>query len=229
MRIAICDDEDKDRRMIASFVKQHSEAHEIVEFTSANTFLAQLERSILFDLVFLDIQMPDSNGWDVAKLLKQSGSKIYIAMITVMNDYHETCYDRVDWFAAKPVSRDRIFMILDNAHGKLFPKQIAFATDKISLDLYPAEIQYIEVQLNVSIIRTRTGTHSIRIPLKKVIDLLASEPRFVQTHKSFVVNLDYYKRVSDREVILIDDTAIPLSRFYRDGFFSSLANYIKRR
>ena len=87
MRIAICDDETSDRRAISTFVKLHSETHEIVEFKSANMFLDELERKSLFDLVFLDIQMPDSNGWEVAKLLKQSRSKVYIAMITVILEY----------------------------------------------------------------------------------------------------------------------------------------------
>jgi len=229
MRIAVCDDERTDRNQIISFIKQYSIEHEIVEFSSANTLLSQIDNGIVIDLLFLDIQMPDSNGWDIAKLLKQSNSKLYIAMITVMNDYIHTCFDRVNWFAAKPTSREQIFQILEDAHSKLFPKKITFQTEKVAVSLFPSEIRYIEVKANTSHVRARNKEYSLRMPLKEIYALLADEPSFVQSHQSFIVNLEYKKDLHKNEIVLNDNTVIPISRTYRERFYNSLAEHIKRR
>jgi CheY-like chemotaxis protein len=72
MKIAICDDEARDREQIKHYINTHSTKHEIIEFNSAIPLLKSIYAHEHFDVLFLDIQMPDSDGWEIAEKLKKT-------------------------------------------------------------------------------------------------------------------------------------------------------------
>ncbi|MCL2717821.1 MAG: LytTR family DNA-binding domain-containing protein [Lachnospiraceae bacterium] len=227
MKIAICDDEKKDRKVIKSHIKTHHAEHTIVEFTCANQLLEQLNSGEHFDLLFLDVQMPDSDGWEIAKLLKESKIKTYIAMVTILRDYMCKCFDRVDWFTPKPASEEDIHTILNSAYKKLFPMVLNFRSEKISLELTAPEIWYIEVKINNIYIYTINNVYRMRKPLKEIKKQLYAFSFFVQSHQSFIINLEHYHKLCGNEIILKNGCRIPLSRAHRETFFNSLADFIK--
>ena len=228
MKIAICDDDRSEIEKIKSNILTHTISHEIIEFTSAIPFLNQIEAGEQFDLLFLDVQMPDADGWKIAKQLKDTKTKIYIAMVTVMGDYIYDSFDRVDWFAAKPVSPERLHMILDNAQNKLFPTVLNFQKDNISIELTAPEIRYIEVFQNNLFIHTSNEPLKLRMTMSEIKAMLSNTPCFVQTHRSYIVNLDYYDRIDDMDIVLSTDMRVPLSRGNRKNFLKLLGEYIRR-
>jgi len=227
MKIVICDDDKNEIAKIKSNIITHNINHEIIEFTSPIMLLKYIETKEQFDLLFLDIQMPDADGWKIAKQLKESKTKIYIAMITVMGDYIYNCFDRVDWFAAKPVSIEKLHMILDNAQNKLFPTVLNFQRDNISIKLTAPEISYIEVSQNNLFIHTTSEVLKIRMTITEVKTILSNISRFVQTHRSYIVNLDYYSKMNKSDIILNTGTIVPLSRGNKKKFLKSLGEYIR--
>ena len=227
MKIAICDDERNDRDVIKSHIKTHNTEHTVVEFACANQLLKQLSSGKHYDLLFLDVQMPNSDGWEIARLLKESKLKIFIAMITVLSDYMRQCFDRVDWFTPKPASMEDIHMILDAAQKKLFPIAFHFQSEKMSLELTAPEIWYAEVKINNVFIHTITNIYRIRKPLKEIKEQLSAFPFFVQSHQSYIVNLEHFHKICGNEVILKNGSRIPLSRGYKADFFNALAEFIK--
>lgn len=229
MKIVICDDEINDRSVIESHIKSHNLEHHITQFESAIPFIEQVSKGVHYDVLFLDVQMPDSDGWEVAQQLKLSKTQIYVAMITVMSDYVFHCFDRVDWFAPKPVSKERIHQILENAQEKLFPKIIKFKSNKISFELTAPEILYIEVQLNNAYVHTFDREYKARIPLKEIKEMLSGFPCFVQTHHSYIINLDHYVNLVKNDIVLKTGIRVPISRNWRENFFKSINEFIKRR
>lgn len=227
MKIAICDDEVRDREIIKSHIKEHSAEHTVAEFTSAIPLLEHLSGGEHYDLLFLDVQMPDSDGWEIAKQLKESKIKTYIAMTTVLGNYMCKCFDRVDWFTAKPVDMEDIHMVLDKAYKKLFPTALSFKSGKLSLELTAPEIWYIEVKTNDVFIHTIDCEYRIRKPLKEFKKLLVKVHGFVQIHRSYIINLEYYSDICGSEIVLKNGHHVPLSRSHRAVFFNSLAEFIK--
>lgn len=227
MKIAICDDEIQDIMNLRQSIQEHSDTHEIIEFLCADVFLKQIFSGEQFDLVFLDIQMPNADGWEISKVLKQAKQKIFIAMVTVYSEFIYDCFDRVDWFAPKPVSREKVFQILDIAEERLFPKSFSFKIDNFEITLSVSEIIYFEVQRNSLFIHTNSKCYKIRQSLKKVIEVLAECPQFVQTHSSFVINIDYYDCIKGSYIILKNYGEIELSRTFRNSFFESLSEYVR--
>lgn len=142
MKIAICDDDIEDIEHLRKSIQAHSCEHEIVDFLSAKAFLKRFYDGEHFDLLFLDVQMPDSDGWEIARELKQARHKIFIAMVTVHGEYIFDCFDRVDWFAPKPVAEEKVRQILNSAEERLYPVTFKFQTEKIDVELTAPECQW---------------------------------------------------------------------------------------
>lgn len=227
MRIAICDDDIRDIEHLRKCIHAHSDKHEVIEYTSAKVFLERFYSGECFDLLFLDVQMPDSNGWEIAKELKQARHKIYIAMVTVCGEYIFDCFDRVDWFAPKPILPEKVCQILDSANERLFPKVFEFETNHMNIILTAPEIIYLEIQRNTLIVNSIRGCYEVRLSLKKAKEILAGSKQFVQTHNSYIINLDYYDGLKGTYIRLKNRADIKLSRTYRSSFFQALAEYIK--
>lgn len=227
MKIAICDDEIRDIKHLRKCIQAHSDKHEIIEYLSAKPFLEQIYSGKQFDLLFLDVQMPYSDGWEIAKELKQTRKKIFIAMITVHGEYIFDCFDRVDWFAPKPVSQEKVWQILNIARNHLYPVVFKFQTYKLNIVLTAPEIIYLEVQRNTLLIHSTSGNYSVRLSLKKAKEMLVEYPQFVQTHNSYIINLDHYNSQKGFYIVLKNQEELKLSRTYRDSFFLALADYIR--
>ena len=227
MKIAVCDDEPKDISQIKKLILLHSSKHEVLSFTSAQLFLERIVNGESFDVLFLDVQMSDANGWDIAKRLKQTKTKLFIAMVTVHGEYIFDCFDRVDWFAPKPITKEKVFKILDKAEEKLYPVVFQFQSDNHSIALSAPEIIYFEVQRNDLFIHTTHQTFKVRLTLKSVREMMAPYSQFVQVHNSYIINLDYFDRLEKGMIFLKSHDEIKLSRTYRSLFFSSLDEYVR--
>lgn len=196
-------------------------------FSLAKPFLEKLAAGEHFDLVFLDVQMPDGDGWEIAKQLKQAKVKLYIAMVTIHGEYIFDCFDRVDWFAPKPLTEEKVWKILDRAEEQLFPVVFEFQAEGVTVPLSAPEIVYFEVQHNDLYIHTVHRIYKVRSTLKKITEIVASFSQFVQIHASYIINLDYYDHIEAGAIVLKTEEDIKLSRTYRDGFFDALDTYVR--
>ena len=227
MKIAICDDSSNDIEMLRQYILKHSTSHKICEFTSPAPFIDRILANEQFDLLFLDIQMPDANGWEIAKELKLTRCPVYIVLVTILGEYIYDCFDRVDWFLPKPFSQERIFMILEKAQEKLYPKVFTFESEHIKVSLTIPEIIYMEVRRNNLHIVTNNNNYCIRMPLKAAVSMLSDSKQFVQIHNSYIFNLAYFKDLNGSEIVLKNGTTLRLTRTYRKNFFDALAEYIR--
>lgn len=227
MKIAICDDDARDIAHLRESIVSHSDKHEIIEFLSAKPFLERFYSGEHFDLLFLDVHMPDSDGWEIAKDLMMAKRRVFIAMVTVHGEYIYDCFDRVNWFAEKPVSRERVWQILTNAQEQLYPKVFEFQTEGITVSLSLPEIRHLEVRRNLLYVHTFDKCYEVRMPLKKAKEALKDFPSFAQTHNSFIVNLHHYNCIKEQSVVLNNQVEITLSRTYRASFLEALEKHIR--
>lgn len=227
MKIAICDDNINDIMALCQSITAHNAQHEIHKFISPAPFLERIFAGESFDLLFLDVQMPDGDGWEIAKQLKLARCNVYIAMVTVLGEYIYDCFDRVDWFTPKPFTQEKVFKILDNAEAKLYPKVFSFEIDHVAISLTAPEIVYFEVSHNNLFINTLTARYSVRLSLKSALSMLEGCKQFVQIHCSYVLNISHYKTIEGSDIILCDGTRLRLTRTYRNSFFKALSDYIR--
>ena len=114
MRIAICDDEDQERLNIEALVKRYAPELSIVLFSSADELLAAA-KTTFFPLIFLDIEMDDTNGFDAAEELMSGSAKPLIVFVTKSTEYTIRGYDVAFHYLVKPLNESdysAVFYIL---------------------------------------------------------------------------------------------------------------------
>lgn len=105
LKIAVCDDNeempDYPGEIISENIVCHFKEFEVQKYLSGNDFLSEHNKSP-FDIVFLDIKMPDMNGFEVAKRIRLLSEKTYIVFITTESGLVYDAFDyRPFWFIPK--------------------------------------------------------------------------------------------------------------------------------
>jgi len=169
--------------------------------------------------VFLDIDMPDINGLELARTLAKENEDLSFVFATAYPDYALEAFElySVDYIL-KPFDKERIKKTVK----KLLDKSrysdevpVLIKTVKQNVFLKPCNILYIEAQPSGNIIQTLNGIH---ITKENINDLHSKLPQyyFFRCHRSYVVNLKRIKEIvpSGRtfQIVLETSEKIPLSR-----------------
>ena len=110
LRILIVDDIPTNVKLISAIIKKQNAEYETAE--SGQEALDKVE-SFKPQIVLLDLMMPDVNGWDIIKAIREKYTKEQMAIIVTSaitdHDNITECYDMgVDDYVAKPIVPDRL-------------------------------------------------------------------------------------------------------------------------
>ena len=90
MRIGVCDDEKEVREFIKEKVNRLLPKAEVILYESGQEVLCE---KTLTDILFLDIQMPGTNGMETAKILRKTDKKTVIIFVTAIEEYVFQAFD----------------------------------------------------------------------------------------------------------------------------------------
>jgi len=183
------------------------------------------------DLVFLDIQMPDVNGFEVLEAVAPEWLPA-VVFVTAHDEYALRAFDvhAIDYLL-KPIEPERFTRALGRARAaggqKLLDlldavgtRLVIRAKGKISL-LDPADIDWIEADGKHARLHVGRETHVIRQQLKRLEQRLAPHG-FVRVHRSAIVNVDRIKELEpwfhgEYVVILKDGTKLTSSAAHSEA------------
>ncbi len=232
MRILICDDEIKNINNLKSYVEKYMNNHGItfeIETTTNPTDVAQSDTA--YDLVFLDIQMPELDGFKVARELKTRNSKIVIFFITAFNEYQDDAMDlQVFRFFEKPFDITRLYSSLDKAMEYIDGAyvDVFVYNNKEHKRILVDDIIYIKRENRKNYLYTKDGEIIVRESIEEWNEKLPTT-FFYLVHKSFLVNLHYVTRYNYTEVYLNETIRIPVAPRKQADFHKAWFNYLKRR
>lgn len=222
MQIAICDDDEfflgKLQDLLRIFFKQHHLAlPEIITFTNGNDLLSHTGG---IDILFLDIEMPGMNGIYIGNVLKKRNDAIIIFIITAYNEYlDEAMRFHVFRYLSKPLEKQRLFRNLNDAlifyHS--ISKNIAVETKEEVFILPTRTIISIEARGRISIVHTEKQDYTTHHNMQYWTGNLPKNC-FVQSHRSFIVNLQYVSSFK-HDIIYLQDglfTAYLTKRKYKE-------------
>lgn len=233
MDCIIIDDEITAREIIKQLCSNQENINIVREFGDAISAIKFLNENNI-DLIFLDIHMPDFNGIDFIKTLKNPPQLI---LTTSDPNFAATAYefDFIVDYLLKPIDITRFQSAIKRADNRLIINlkgtqnekvfenkeqylyvNINKSLKKINLN----EILFIEVKGDYIIIvkeKERTIVHS---SLKKIIEVLP-DSAFIQVHRSFIININHIVDIKDNGVNLTKNI-IPIGRQYKSKLFQKL-------
>lgn len=228
LRIAICDDEASDLRHVMEMTELYDADKQmhIQTFPHASALLEQAN-SNGFDIVLLDIEMEQPNGYDVAKELKKSSTAPVILFVTKSSAYTMQGYGIALRYLTKPLDKELFFEAMDAAVQEASAHRLTIACDDTTVVLPIDEVLYIEMFGHYAEIHTATQEYRFRGTLKEISAVL---PRqfFAQPHKSIIVNLSKIRSASNDEIILINGERLPISRRRVQEFHQALYRFLGR-
>ena len=221
----IVDDEPLAVKLLESFVTKTPELELIGSFTDSVEAINAI-KELKPDLLFLDIQMPDLNGMELAHMLPK-GTKIVFT--TAFKEYAFESYEvsALD-FLLKPIRYNKFIAAVEKARGLLTSNSsqentvsttVFLKVDgeyrQVSLDkiLYVSGLKdyvmfYVEGE------RKPLITH---LTMKAVEDMLPQQ-KFMRVHRSYIVALDKIRSVDRNDCIYIGDEIIHVTDAFKESF-----------
>ena len=204
MRIAICDDIDEYRSSIKDYVNEYFLNHHIEcqlsLFDCGNDLINSSEK---YDILFLDVELGDSNGIEIAKKLQLSNDKLVIIVITSYRQYLDAAMDiKVARYIDKPIIKDRVYSALDKAISLIDENVVTLhvKNNKI-VRVKVSEIVYVEAKLRGVTVYCVNESYQVSQTLKQLLTVLNASC-FATPHGSYIVNLNYIKYFKRYEITL---------------------------
>ena len=231
MKILICDDDKLSMANVQIHVAEYMKEHFIkAEFFTSTNSKECVDSDTIFDLAFLDIQMPEIDGISLAKELKKRNSRIILFFVTAFEEYQDEAMDlHIFRFFDKPLDVTRLYSSLDKAMEYLNEAYVDIIVQnenkykKLLID----NIKFVKRENRKTIIYTTEGIFVVKNSFDELINSLPNT-FFYLVHKSFYVNLHYITEYGYRE-IFIDNERISVAPRKQSGFHKYWFNYVKRR
>jgi two-component system, LytTR family, response regulator len=243
-RVLIADDEALSRARLRELIREEANLHLIAECANGKEAVQAIGETSP-DLVFLDVRMPELDGFGVVEALK-AGTVPAIIFATAYDEFAVRAFEvhAVDYLL-KPFDRERFQMALRRAYMWLQRQASArqeqllagvVATLRMGrkpLDRIPVrsegrislvkteEIDWISAADNYAELHVGKQSYLVRMTIKDLADQLR-EDEFIQVSRSHLVKLDRIREVSRKDhgdfvIILRDGTAVAGGRTYRDN------------
>src|ERR1700691_1325556 len=227
IQVLVVDDEALARRNVTVLLRRDPDIGSIAECGSGFDAIEKIRKSKP-DLVFLDVQMPECDGFDVLEMLG-SESPSTIIFVTAYDEYALRAFEAgaLDYLL-KPFDDARFGRALNRAKDKLAhyaplqPKPVERLVIKRPghvVFLHIADIDWIEAADYYACLHVGNDTHIMRRTLLE-LERDLSDGKFIRIHRSIIVNLDRIRGLElqndgEYEVVLKTKVRLRLGRRFR--------------
>ena len=226
MKIAICDDDKIFRQQIYKCLKNYNSKLELTEYSSG---AALCSSDVDYDIIFLDIEMPDLNGMETAQKLRSAGRNGYIIFLTAHTEMiYQAFHVKAFRFLRKPLKMSELREAFSAAEAELAENQVlVIKTGGDVLRLRIREVMYLEAYGDGTYIYIVQGdVYDVHESLKAVAERLPCTD-FFRIHKSYFIGLRYVRAVSNGNVIMDNQKELPLSRRNTVAFKTAYLEYVR--
>lgn len=230
VKCLIVDDEPMARDVIRRYIENIPSLSITGEFGNAIEAMMFMQENTV-DMIFLDIRMPQLNGTDFVRSLRNVPKIIFT---TAHKEYaHEGFELDVVDYLLKPIRFDRFLRAVNkafpqrqqdaepgvlngNLENKFASPFMYVKVDRKMVKVLLDDVLFIESDKDYVKIYTTNSTIITRQTISSV-EAMLSENKFLRIHRSFIVSLDKIKSFSN-ETVEIGNKELPIGKLYRNSF-----------
>ena len=249
LRTLIVDDELLARKKIRTFLQEHAEFQVVAECADGEQAVSAIS-ALRPDLLFLDVQIPGRNGFEVLDCITDKAPPAVI-FVTAFDKYAVRAFEvRALDYLLKPFNKARFADALKRFHerrarmnGVDRKQELKAALQQIQRESRDGEriliksgsriiflrkglIEWVEAQGDYVKFHIGKESHLLRETMTAAAEHLDPN-RFVRIHRSRIVNLDHVREIrplwgGDYSVLMRDGTELTMSRTYRTSLQATL-------
>ena len=237
IRTAVCDDQEMFAKRVKTMVDGYFGEQGIMEETSCYTdgkmLLYDVEEGRNFDLFFLDIEMPEMTGMDLAARIRTQLPEAFICFITSHTKYAVKAYElSVFRYIPKPELETCLPLALSDVHGALKRKsqdvyvvESARKLQKIPVD----DILYIckEQKNSIFVLRDQSRA-AVRKPLNQVLKEL-ERTEFLMVERGYVVNLYHVMKLEGSLIYMRGGDTLPVGGSRQKDVWEAVSSFWRDR
>ena len=244
IRVLLVDDETSARRRLLQFLTLEDDLSVVGECKNGLEACTEIHR-LTPDLVFLDVEMPERNGFEVIRHIGVESMPVTI-FATAYDHYALSAFETnaIDYLL-KPFDQERFNKAMTKARNwlrvetldeyqtklsvvlagldsaKKYPERIIVRSGESQKLIKTSDILYISAEGNYIRLHTLSETIQMRERMLGMIEQLNPQ-LFRRIHRSHIVNLDHIKKLlpwfgGDALIMMADGSRLTLSRNYRDA------------
>lgn len=233
LRIAICDDDQAllhsyKNRIKALFESKHVDAT-IFDYTKGSKLIKDC-KEVPFDLIFLDIDMPEMSGFDVAEKINDINADTVIIFVTNEEQlvyrslrYSPFRFIRKAYFVAE--LSEAIISFLD-MYLKRNKTQVFNCINGEIVVINIKDIMYIESNKHKVTVYTQKKDIVTKAKIGELEENL-KDFGFIRVHIGYLINMKYIFSIEKTEVIFVNQTSVPMSRHRTEQVKTEFHKYIR--
>jgi two-component system LytT family response regulator len=247
----IIDDEAKNIKLLQKMLQLHSPSLNILATETDAKNGVQLITELQPQLVFLDIEMPYLNGFDLLKKLEPVNFEVIF--VSAFSHYAVEAFEhRVTGYITKPINSDKLIAAINTASKKIEERNInknlfslleqntqKSAPDKIPLSTTNGLI-FVKLTDITHCESSGNYTSFYLCDDKKIMvsrqlgeyEKLLPETNFIRIHDKYIINLSYIKEYikgSGGDVVLENGRELPVATRRKEEFLSRFEKWIRRK
>lgn len=226
--IAICDDEsyilDRLKLLLTEYRMNSYNGNNIVirDYGSSSTLILDI---VQVDILFIDIEMPKPDGFEVAEEIRKLGLNIKIIFVTNHREYIQQAFKvNAFRFLYKPFFRDAIVEVMEEAMEDLVNAEVVFSGINY---IKVRDIYYIEALGDGTAIHKEDNNIITSKSLKYWEQKLGVD--FYRCHKTYLISFRHIISLKDHRALMVDDIELPVAIRKWQDMKKSYNNYIKRK
>ncbi len=231
LQIAVCDGDEimgeKLKQLIESRLQKEGD-YRVLAFSTGRRLL---ESGIHFDIYFLDIDLKDINGIDMARRLRQ-GSEAVIVFVTALKEYIFDAFDvQAFQYLLKPIDEQKFFQVLDKAVAECkIVKQsepLVIRVKGVYQNVPKENILYAENDARKIILHVRGEQIAYYSKMSELEGLLGRQ--FFRCHRGYLVNLGAVKSYDTGSIQIKNGETILMAKQKYGDFVTAYMEYLRKK
>lgn len=240
IRLAVCDDE----KIFLDIVSQN-----LIEITRklnldckidlyrSGDLLLHRHAEHPYDVLLLDIDMPDKTGFDIAQAIRQNSIKTFIIFITAKTDlvYSSFEYQPFDFIRKNTGDlKAELLKVFERLRRHFEQSRIIEIIDsRVPISVAINDIIYIQSDRHYLLYYTKKRDSNDPIKERSTLPEKENEYKkysFIKTHSRYMVNAEHIARfdILLNTIVMDNGSKVPISRKYRDSALDEYRSYIRR-